>query len=390
LRDHPIEKMAIEDWRISTRPKVIGTLNLDNTFGSKDSLDFFIMFSSITAIVGTQGQANYAAGNAFLDAFAHSKVGSKTRYISLNLGAVDNTLAITSLPVRQQEIMRKGTILMSFEELYKVIEYSMGCQAAEDGCVQLILGFDRRTFESIHDELNLENPLFSQIPYLGDKDTTTTSNDSTGSGGLLKAIHEATTAQEALEAIITALTERVSMFSARPKDEISAEAKLSDVGMDSLVAIELKNWATKTFHTSLATAEIVDAYSIATLGLTIASRSKLIPKELGGTGGVAADDTQAEFQNAIAVVEKKSAMVPNHPFDCCRLAKDLPKLPLMDLSSLLQNCLDNNRQFCTEEEFESLAKAVEDTKRPDGVAAKVWSQIAKKAADPDTENWIDE
>jgi hypothetical protein len=54
------------------RPKVAGALHLhQETLG--DPLDFFVMFSSIAALLGGVGQANYSAANAFLDALASER-----------------------------------------------------------------------------------------------------------------------------------------------------------------------------------------------------------------------------------------------------------------------------------------------------------------------------
>ena len=50
-------------------PKVKGALILDELLGD-ESLDFFVMFSSVSSILGLQGQVDYTAANAFLDAFA--------------------------------------------------------------------------------------------------------------------------------------------------------------------------------------------------------------------------------------------------------------------------------------------------------------------------------
>ncbi len=53
-------------------PKVAGALALDRTF-ARDPLDFFVLMSSLTAQLGEFGQADYAAANAFLDAFAEAR-----------------------------------------------------------------------------------------------------------------------------------------------------------------------------------------------------------------------------------------------------------------------------------------------------------------------------
>jgi acyl transferase domain-containing protein/NADP-dependent 3-hydroxy acid dehydrogenase YdfG len=53
-------------------PKVQGTLALDRVFGG-DALDFFVVMSSLTAQLGEFGQADYAAANAFLDAYATAR-----------------------------------------------------------------------------------------------------------------------------------------------------------------------------------------------------------------------------------------------------------------------------------------------------------------------------
>ena len=53
-------------------PKVTGTLVLDEYFKHRD-LDFFILCSSLSSVLGGFGQADYSAANAFLDAFAHHR-----------------------------------------------------------------------------------------------------------------------------------------------------------------------------------------------------------------------------------------------------------------------------------------------------------------------------
>jgi len=53
-------------------PKVAGTLNLDRAIGAAP-LDFFVLFSSLSAALGNSGQTDYAAANGFLDGFAAAR-----------------------------------------------------------------------------------------------------------------------------------------------------------------------------------------------------------------------------------------------------------------------------------------------------------------------------
>lgn len=58
--------MSFETWQKVLRPKVDGSLVLDEVF-AVDDLDFFVLFSSISAVTGQRGQANYAAANNVSD-----------------------------------------------------------------------------------------------------------------------------------------------------------------------------------------------------------------------------------------------------------------------------------------------------------------------------------
>lgn len=62
LSDGLFADMSLESFEKVLRPKAHGSMNLDKVFSSS-RLDFFIMFSSLTALTGNRGQGNYAAAN---------------------------------------------------------------------------------------------------------------------------------------------------------------------------------------------------------------------------------------------------------------------------------------------------------------------------------------
>ena len=76
--------MTLEEWNATTKPRVQGTWNLHAML--PPGMDFFIMFSSVAGIVGSAGQANYAASNNYLDGFARFRLSLGEKATSLNLG----------------------------------------------------------------------------------------------------------------------------------------------------------------------------------------------------------------------------------------------------------------------------------------------------------------
>ncbi|MGO4529164.1 beta-ketoacyl synthase N-terminal-like domain-containing protein [Paenibacillus sp. 2TAF8] len=64
-------------------PKILGTVILDSLL-QDEPLDFFIMYSSISALTGGPGQADYAAANAFMDAYSCYRRRNGRSYTSIN------------------------------------------------------------------------------------------------------------------------------------------------------------------------------------------------------------------------------------------------------------------------------------------------------------------
>ena len=81
--------MNLQDWTAAVEPKVRGTWNLHEATKFRP-LDFMLLFSSLCGLVGQPGQANYAAANTFLDAFAQYRQSLGLPASVLDLGPVED------------------------------------------------------------------------------------------------------------------------------------------------------------------------------------------------------------------------------------------------------------------------------------------------------------
>lgn len=110
LKDAIFENMTHSDWVAATGPKIQGSWNMHELLPS--SLDFFIMLSSTSGIIGNPGQANYAAGNTFQNGLAlyRRRKGLKATSIDLSAVAGIGYLAENSAAYEQRKTLMKMTI----------------------------------------------------------------------------------------------------------------------------------------------------------------------------------------------------------------------------------------------------------------------------------------
>lgn len=101
LRDGLLMQQTERQFREVMAPKVAGSWNLHQAT-AKLELDFFVMFSSAASLLGSPGQSNYAAANAFLDELAALRRSQGLPGLSINWGLWDTAGMATSLSDRAQ------------------------------------------------------------------------------------------------------------------------------------------------------------------------------------------------------------------------------------------------------------------------------------------------
>ena len=364
-------QMTLEDFQIALRPKVDGTKNLANALRDQ-TLDFFVMFSSDASIVGNLSQANYAAGNAFMDALAHSTAGNKnTPFIALNIGGVLDAGAIATSERIQKILVRQGYHLIKEKELLAMIEYSLSEQARASGCRQFIVGFDYRSMRDSDNSYSLKNPMFSHL--LMSKDSQETkAQDGTAAQSIENAISAAKRIEQVGTIVAEAIARKISSLVAVAYEEVDLQRSVVEFGLDSLVLIELKNWIAQKFQATLQVSEISDAKHIIALAVTVAGRSALVAKSFGG-------EKEAKTNG---VKESPKANGTKTPTPA---APTQQKQPLPALDDTLNKYLETVRPLFTDNEHAKLRAHVDDFR--EGAGRQLQTRLEKLANDPEIDNW---
>ena len=122
LDDGLVQNLTWQRFTKVMAPKVQGTWNLHQL--TKDlPLDFFVCFSSMAAILGAPGQANYSAANSFMDALVHYRRGLGLPGLSINWGgwgAVGMTARLDT--VNQKRLESSGVTLIETERGMQALE----------------------------------------------------------------------------------------------------------------------------------------------------------------------------------------------------------------------------------------------------------------------------
>ncbi|RSL89606.1 hypothetical protein CEP51_001128 [Fusarium floridanum] len=124
LRDNPIATMSYNDWTTTTAPKIHGAWNLHESLKDHD-LDFMVMASSINTIVESPGQGNYSAANTFLEAFTQYRRSLSLPASVLNICAIEDVGYVAENAFAKKNIKSQGLYSLREKELLDFFELAI-------------------------------------------------------------------------------------------------------------------------------------------------------------------------------------------------------------------------------------------------------------------------
>ncbi|KAJ4305130.1 hypothetical protein N0V90_000660 [Kalmusia sp. IMI 367209] len=280
LQDSTFENMTHFQWTTTLDSKVATSWNL-HTELPKD-LDFFILLASVAGIIGSPGQSNYASGCTFQDALARHRVKGGHNALSIDLGVM-RTIGLVAETGRLQKSYDEGEGSIKIEESEFFALLDTYCDPGMSRIVdpdksQIGMGIVTPADLLLHGteipEL-LDRPLYANFAQPRNS-VLLSASSSNPSINFVVLFSQASTEDDRAHVVVQALSHKLSRALSMKPEDVDAEKPLHVFGVDSLVAVELRNWLRKEFAAEVAVFDIMGAPSVMAIGGLVA---KIIPSD---------------------------------------------------------------------------------------------------------------
>ncbi|RYO81820.1 hypothetical protein DL764_009708 [Monosporascus ibericus] len=279
LRDNLFENMTYEDWLTSTRSKVTGSWNLHETLPV--DLDFFILLSSVNGIFGGRAQANYAAGNTFKDALAHYRIAHGQKAVSIDLGLMVAEGVVAENEFLLASMRRIGHLMdITQDELIALLDFycdpSLPLLADDDA--QILVGIEMPSAvlaKGIDLHHSIRRPMFRHLFQMGsEKATMESCNTEVGIVDHALVLKRAASQDEAAALVTKWFCNKIGQVLGLADADIDVTKPVHTYGIDSLVAIDLKNWFGRAIGAEIEAFLLLGNLSLEQLSTEAAKKSR--------------------------------------------------------------------------------------------------------------------
>jgi len=245
LDDHLLLNLDAKSFRHVLAPKVFGAWNL-HTLTADSPLDFFIVFSSVASVLGSPGQANYAAANAFLDGLAHDRRSLGLPCLSINWGPWTEVgmaaRAASNSRGPASRVMHPLAPAQALAALDRLFEKDGPAQAAA-------MSVD---WTHLARSLNGQQPPALISDLIREKARPAAARAARETGLRLSMQELLAAPQDRRHALLLAHVQKsLAQVMALDAPELDPEESMSNLGLDSLMALELQHSLEESFGTKL-------------------------------------------------------------------------------------------------------------------------------------------
>ena len=253
LDDGVVSNMDWDQFSSVTHPKVLGTWILHKQSQGL-SLDLFILFSSVLSLIGSAGQSNYTAGNAFLDGLAAVRNQQRLPATVINWGPwSDVGMAIVSGNVGEKIWERRGATYIPPTLGIEYLDIAFQRRLSQVAVMMADWDVFTSQFETIP-------PLYFPLVRRSRLLTSASKSATISSNSLLEM-----SGDERKSTLAVIIKNEVAAVLGYKLEEIRHDQALDELGLDSLMTIELINRLQSVLPVELPRAAVIQAGNIDSL-----------------------------------------------------------------------------------------------------------------------------
>lgn len=264
IDDAPLSELDPGRMECVLRPKALGAWLLHRKTAHLP-LDAFVLFSSASSIFGNPAQGNYAAANAFLDSLAQHRRALGLPGLAVNWGVLGGDGYVARNEKVAEYLARQGTLALEPKEVVSLLETFLDARCAQVAALRVDWAKWRQAFRGLQD-----NPFHERIFAAETED-----GEETQATGDWRLRIDAATAADREGVIVRALQDVVGSVLRVKPESLRPDQPLTDLGLDSLMGVEIENLIESSIGVTLPPASLMRAR-------TIGQIAALINEHLGG------------------------------------------------------------------------------------------------------------